>query len=241
MSDLIAIKGIKEGLLVTVSDAEGWADTSQALLARIDQTADFFKGAKVALAVGGRAINAADLGRLRDALSDRGVSLWAVLSDSPLTTNAAQALGLNVALPASTPQTRSVPEKEIDPEEARDEAVLVRHTLRSGRSVRHRGHVIVVGDVNPGAEIVAGGDIVVWGRLRGVAHAGAPFATLQGSSTDGDTGAVVCALDLSPTQLRIAEHIATSPARKGDPKPEMARIKNGQIVAERWNPKGKAE
>jgi septum site-determining protein MinC len=231
MTDQIAIKGIKEGLLVTVSDAEGWADTSQALLARIDQTADFFKGAKVALAVGGRAINAADLGRLRDALSDRGVSLWAVLSDSPLTTNAAQALGLNVALPASTPQARSVPEKEIDSEEARDEAVFLRHTLRSGRSVRHRGHVIVVGDVNPGAEIVAGGDIVVWGRLRGVAHAGA----------DGDAGAVVCALDLSPTQLRIAEHIATSPARKGDPKPEMARIKNGQIVAERWNPKGKAE
>ncbi len=229
MTDLIAIKGIKEGLLVTVSDAEGWADTSQALLARIDQTADFFKGAKVALAVGGRAINAADLGRLRDALSERGVSLWAVLSDSPLTTNAAQALGLNVALPTSTPQAR--PDKEINPEEARDEAVFVRHTLRSGRSVRHRGHVIVVGDVNPGAEIVAGGDIVVWGRLRGVAHAGA----------DGDAGAVVCALDLSPTQLRIAKHIATSPARKGDPKPEMARIKNGQIVAERWNPKGKAE
>ncbi len=229
MTDQIAIKGIKEGLLVTVSDAEGWADTSQALLARIDQTADFFRGAKVALAVGGRAINAADLGRLRDALSERGVSLWAVLSDSPLTTNAAQALGLNVALPTSTPQPR--PEKEINPEEARDEAVFLRHTLRSGRSVRHRGHVIVVGDVNPGAEIVAGGDIVVWGRLRGVAHAGA----------DGDAGAVVCALDLSPTQLRIAEHIATSPARKGDPKPEMARIKNGQIVAERWNPKGKAE
>ena len=241
MSDLIAIKGIKEGLLVSVSDAGGWGDTSQVLLARIDQTADFFKGAKLALAVGGRAINAADLGRLRDALSDRGVSLWAVLSDSPLTTNAAQALGLNVALPATTPQTRSVPEKEVDPEEARDEAVLVRHTLRSGRSVRHAGHVIVIGDVNPGAEIVAGGDIVVWGRLRGVAHAGAPFATLQGSSTDGDTGAVVCALDLSPTQLRIAEHIATSPARKGDPKPEMARIKNGQITAERWSPKGKAE
>ena len=241
MTDQIAIKGIKEGLLVTVSDAEGWADTSRALLARIDQTADFFKGAKVALAVGGRAINAADLGRLRDALSDRGVSLWAVLSDSPLTTNAAQALGLNVALPASTPQARSVPEKEIDPEEARDEAVFLRHTLRSGRSVRHRGHVIVVGDVNPGAEIVAGGDIVVWGRLRGVAHAGAPAATLQGASTNGDTGAVVCALDLSPTQLRIAEHIATSPARKGDPKPEMARIKNGQIVAERWSAKGKSE
>ena len=68
MTDQIAIKGIKEGLLVTVSDAEGWADTSRALLARIDQTADFFKGARVALAIGPRALNAADLGRLRDAI-----------------------------------------------------------------------------------------------------------------------------------------------------------------------------
>jgi len=69
--------------------------------------------------------------------------------------------------------------------------------------------------------------VVVWGRLRGVVHAGA----------GGDAEAVVCALDLSPTQLRIANHIATSPARKGEPKPEMARIRDGQIVAERWSAK----
>ncbi|MBI4770229.1 MAG: septum site-determining protein MinC, partial [Chloroflexi bacterium] len=85
--------------------------------------------------------------------------------------NAAQALGLNIALPATLPQTQ--PEPEVDSEEARDEAVLVRRTLRSGRSVRHPGHVVIIGDVNPGAEIVAGGDIVVWGRLRGVVQAGA--------------------------------------------------------------------
>jgi septum site-determining protein MinC len=141
--------------------------------------------------------------------------------------NAAQALGLNIALPATLPQAQ--PETEVDSEEARDEAVLVQRTLRSGRSVRHAGHVVLIGDVNPGAEVVAGGNIVVWGRLRGIAHAGAA----------GDESAVVCALDLSPTQLRIANHIATSPARKGEPKPEMARIKDGHIVAERWSPKGK--
>ena len=50
---------------------------------------------------------------------------------------------------------------------------------------------------------------------------------------------MVCALDLSPTQLRIANLIATSPARKGEPKPEMARIKDGHIMAERWSSKGK--
>ena len=237
MSDLITIKGIREGLLVTLSEGENWMATSRTLLDRIDQASDFFTGAKLALGVGPRALSAADLGRLRDALSERKVNLWAVLSDSPTTVNAAQALGLIIHLPASTPQTR--PDREVDPEEAREEAVLVRRTLRSGRSVRHGGHVIVIGDVNPGAEIVAGGNVVVWGRLRGVVHAGAPFTTLQGFSTDGDDGAVVCALDLSPTQLRIAHYIAISPARKGEPKPEMARIRNGQIIAERWSTKGK--
>lgn len=220
----ITIKGIRDGLLVTVSEAEGWLETSQTLLARIDQRTDFFKGAKIALAVGPRAVSAADLGRLRDALSERHVSLWAVLSDSPLTVKTAQALGLKIALPTTTPQAQ--PEVEVPSEEAGEGAMLLRRTLRSGRSVRHKGHVVVIGDVNPGAEIVAGGDVVVWGRLRGVVHAGA----------DGDADAVVCALDLSPTQLRIAQHIAISPARKGQPKPEMARVKDEQIVAEVWKP-----
>jgi septum site-determining protein MinC len=228
MSDAIQIKGIREGLLVTVTDAGGWPETSQALMARIDQSADFFKGARLTLDLGPRALPAAELGRLRDLLSERAVSLTTVLSESPLTTNAAQALGLRVALAAAPPASvQAQIEAETDPEEAREEAVLVRRTLRSGRSVRHPGHVVVLGDVNPGAEIVAGGDIVVWGRLRGVAHAGAA----------GDEAAVVCALDLAPTQLRIARLIATSPARRGDPQPEMARVREGHIVAERWTPK----
>jgi len=239
MSDPITIKGIRDGLLMTVGDAETWPVTSQGLLTRIDQAIEFFKGARLALAIGPRPLSAADLGRLRDALSERGVSLWAVLSDSPLTTNAAQALGLNVALPTTGPQPK--PDPEVDPEEAREGAVLVRRTLRSGRSVRHTGHIVVVGDVNPGAEVVAGGDIVVWGHLRGVAHAGAPFISPEGAATDGDAGAIVCALDLSPTQLRIADRIATSPARKGEAKPEIARIKDGRIIAERWSVKGKGE
>jgi septum site-determining protein MinC len=229
MPDPITIKGIREGLLVTVGDGETWPMTAQGLLTRIDQATDFFKGAKLALAVGPRALSAADLGRLRDDLSDRNVSLWAVLSDSPLSVTAAQALGLNVALPTGVPARREQPEREVDSEEARQEAVYLRRTLRSGRSVRHPGHVIVVGDVNAGAEVVADGDVVVWGHLRGTVHAGA----------GGDAEAVVCALDLSPTQLRIADLIAVSPAHRGEPRPEKAHIKDGRIVAERWSARGK--
>lgn len=229
MADSITIKGIRDGLLVTLGDGGTWPTTAQSLVARIDQATDFFKGARLALDIGGRALSAADLGRLRDDLSERDVGLWTVLSESPLTIQAAQALGLNIALPTSSPVSPDTPEPEVNSEEPRQEAVYLRRTLRSGRSVSHAGHVIVVGDVNAGAEIIAGGDIIVWGHLRGTVHAGA----------DGDIGAVVCALDLSPTQLRIANCIAISPPRKGEPHPEMARIRDAQIVAERWSAKGK--
>lgn len=228
MSEAISIKGIREGLLVTLSEAEAWGDTSQALLARIEQSVDFFKGARLALALGARPLSVTDLSNLRSVLSEHNVSLWTVLSDSPATMNSAQSLGINIALPSTLPQSQ--PDPETDSEEAREGAVLARRTLRSGRSVRHPGHVVIIGDVNPGAELVAGGNIVVWGRLRGVAHAGA----------DGDETAIVCALDLSPTQLRIAGHIATSPSRKGEAGPEMARLKNGHIIAERWSARGKS-
>ena len=103
---------------------------------------------------------------------------------------------------------------------------LVRRTLRSGQVVQHPGHVVVIGDVNPGAEIIAGGDVVVWGKLRGIVHAGAI----------GDDGAVVCALSLAPLQLRIGSHIARAPEGREDlpERPEIASVQDGEIVAEPW-------
>jgi len=79
--------------------------------------------------------------------------------------------------------------------------------------------------VNPGAEITAGGDVVVWGRLRGMVHAGA----------EGNPEAVICALDLSPTQIRIAEKISIPPQDKDEKQPEMAFIREDQVIAEPWN------
>jgi septum site-determining protein MinC len=98
--------------------------------------------------------------------------------------------------------------------------------------LRHPGHIVIIGDVNPGAEVVAGGDIVVWGRVRGLVHAGA----LE------DEDAVVCALELAPTQLRIASHIARSPEeRPASAVPEMASVHEGQIVAVPWPTPGPGE
>ena len=214
----VAIKGVKDGLLITLDQGE-WSDVSAGLLARLDESPEFFNGAQIILQLGPRPIGAADLGRLREQLEDHQVALRAVLSDAAATAAAARALGLETALPQA-----AEPEPEFDPEEHGDDALLLRRTLRSGRAIRHPGHVIVLGDVNAGAEIIAGGDVVVWGRLRGTVHAGA----------EGDEKAVICALDLAPTQLRIAGHIAISPPGQGQAVPEVARLRDGHIMAEPW-------
>jgi septum site-determining protein MinC len=226
MQPSVQIKGIREGLLVILGEGS-WDEVHQALLQQLDLQADFLRGARLALDVGNHILKAVDLGQLRDQLSDRGLSLWAVLSNSPTTEQTAQTLGLatRISKPAPDRVIQSV-KTTVDGGEG---AVLVRRTLRSGFSIKHPGNVIIIGDVNPGAEIVAGGDVIVWGHLRGMVHAGA----------EGDDQAIVCALDLAPTQLRIAGHISITPRRRGKPQPEMARVNSGQVVAEFWNPKGK--
>jgi septum site-determining protein MinC len=157
---------------------------------------------------------------LRDQLSEHGISLWAILSESPVTEQTAQNLGLATRVSKPRPSEVQSAAEEV-PENV---ALWVKQTLRSGQRVVYEGHVVIMGDVNPGAEIVAGGSVIVWGRLRGVVHAGA----------HGDAQAVVCALDFSPAQLRIAGEIAISPERKGKPQPEIARLKDGHLVAEPW-------
>ena len=227
----IQIKGIREGLLITLEEG-AWPEVQTALLKHLDDQAEFLhsgnrkESPRLALDVGNQVLKAALLGDLRDEISERGLTLWAVISISATTEQTAQMLGLATRIhnprferPAQATETAVPGGMEV----AAD-AVYVQRTLRSGFKLQHPGHVVVVGDVNPGAEIIAGGDVVVWGRLKGMVHAGAL----------GDENAIVCALDLSPTQLRIADQISIPPQRRGKPHPEMARIQDGQVLAEPW-------
>jgi septum site-determining protein MinC len=224
MGTRIQIKGVKEGLLVVLGEGE-WLDLRQDLLVTIDQRIDFFRGAKLFIDVGNLILRAVEMGQLRDDVSGRGLILWGVLSNSPTTESTAQMLGLATRLskPSAVLQQRNqaVPETHF---EDGDEAILVRRTLRSGYSLKYPGHVVILGDVNPGAEVVAGGNIIVWGRLLGSVHAG----------SERDDNAVVCSLDLSPMQLRIGERIAVISPKKVKPLPEMALVRNEQVVTETW-------
>lgn len=106
------------------------------------------------------------------------------------------------------------------------QALLIRRTVRSGQVVHYAGTVVVFGDVNPAAEVIAEGDVIVLGKLRGVVHAG----------SGGNDSAVVGALILAPTQVRIGKQVARAPdEQRRHPWPaEIARIRGGQIVVEPW-------
>jgi septum site-determining protein MinC len=133
------------------------------------------------------------------------------------------------SLEASAPAL-AVPDplEELEPDEDLDEEAqyikAVVGPIRSGVILEHRGHVVIFGDVNPGAEVRAEGNIIVLGRLRGIAHAG----------IGSDTGFIL-ALRLEPQQLRIARMVArAADSDAGSREPELAHITNGGILVERY-------
>lgn len=233
MTDSIVIKGINQGVLAALPNGRGWADVTAELVKLIEQRGAFFKGAQLVLDMSTHQITPDDLLILSDRLQTYDVHLVGVLSEEATVRAAAEELGLATDLadipppvvPSRPTAAEGALDEEIDSEEYGTVGVLIKRTLRNGRTVRSSGHVVVIGDVNYGAQIIAVGDIIVWGKLRGVVHAGAK----------GDESAVVCALDLAPTQLRIASLISVPPQEhRKNPRPEMAHISGGRIEAVPW-------
>jgi len=219
---LIQIKGLRDGLLVSLNDAP-WDEQLSVLMSHVDEQPSFFQGARLALDVSSQILHVNELVDLRDKLSERGISLWAVLSESPTTEQTSQLLGLATRI--SKPRPQEAVDFGVE-EHGEGTALFLDRTLRSGVRIEFEGHVVVLGDVNPGAEIVAEGNIIVWGRLRGMAHAG----------SDGNREAVVCALDLAPMQLRIADEVAPATIAYGSSKAQLARINSdGKLLVENWS------
>lgn len=105
---------------------------------------------------------------------------------------------------------------------------IITGTIRSGQKIETPFSLVVIGDVNPGADLVAGGDIVVIGSLRGTAHAGA--------YDDKGIDKFILALNMQPVQLRIGSVISRGSSEKSS-NAEIARIDNRRIIVENFNPK----
>jgi septum site-determining protein MinC len=104
-------------------------------------------------------------------------------------------------------------------------AMRLRRSLRSGQKVEHRGDVIVEGNVNDGAEVLAEGSVVVLGRLQGLVHAG----------TGGDEEAAVYARVFEAPQVRICFKVGSMD--RSDPwwgRPAVVSLEDGVVVVSQW-------
>ena len=212
---MIAIKGSKDGLRLQLDESVAWAELLEALRGQLVQAANFFNGAQVMVDIGERALAEDQFAELIELMLQHGLRPESLASTARESRNAARAAGI-----VARPLTRDVAESD-----ERGEAAFVQRTVRSGQVVRHYGHITVLGDLNAGGEIIAGGNVIVWGRLRGTVHAGAL----------GDRSAMICALELEPTQLRIADLSARSPEGGANTFAEVAFVENGQINVEAWD------
>jgi septum site-determining protein MinC len=178
-----------------------WADLWQQLKQRLDGGDRFWQpGTVVHLMARDRLLDARQLQAIADALSEVQLQLKRVSTSRRQTAVAAATAGYSVEQQAAvTHLSQSI----TTPQAPLADPLYIQTTVRSGVEIRHPGTIVVLGDINPGSSVIADGDILVWGRLRGVAHAGA----------SGNTQCRIMALQMEPTQLRIAESVARAPEK----------------------------
>jgi septum site-determining protein MinC len=172
-------------------------------------------GTLVHLLAGDRLLDTRQLQEIHNTLEDAGLDLQTIQTRRRQTAVAAATAGYNVEQQRIGPDLSG---EEKPPSSLFAEPLYLKTTLRSGIEIRHPGTVVVVGDVNPGGSIVADGDIIICGSLRGIAHAGAR----------GDRASVIFALRMEPTQLRLADLVARAPALDRV-EPEIACASEGII------------
>lgn len=230
----IVVRGTRDGLVIVLPQLGTMREIVRALAARISGAAGFFQGAEVVLDYGTRAVDAEELAILRQLLDERRITLRTVTATGFESRSALRALGYSPLSAMPQPPVKGE-ETRFVPATPRDELPVryARRTFRSGMSLHHPGHLTIMGDINAGAEVTATGDIVVFGAVRGVVHAGA----------QGDVGALIAALVLTPTQLRIGPVYGrpTAPQAQAAPGaptwgggPCIARIDGGEIAIVPW-------
>ena len=202
--DIVKIKGTKSGLQLVFSNGAEFEAIEQDILRKLRSGSGFFvRGTEIF--VPKETFPEEQMERLRKIFHQHGLMFR---------TEARQ-----TQKPA---ETQSAPSQGEKPGDAH-QMMVVNKTLRGGQEICTKNSVLVCGNVNPGAQIIAGGSIDIRGTCRGMVHAGAY----------GDTSAVVIADRLMPTQIRIANLIARSPDNPEEAgKAERASIKDGTIVIE---------
>ncbi|HEX2927829.1 MAG TPA: septum site-determining protein MinC [Ruminiclostridium sp.] len=221
----VTFKGTVNGLTIILKNEADFAEIVECMRDKVISAGKFFRGAKLAVRYKGRILNDKEKSELLEILvKDSGARIESFEEDKD-TVSAVP----NSAQDKTVERKNQIKKYMFFKGIEEGQTKFYRGTVRSGQLVNFDGNLVILGDVNPGAVIEATGNIVVMGLLRGVVHAG----------SDGNKEAIVAALGLNPTQLRIADIITRPPDEKGlvgNPIPELAYVKDDMLYVERFLP-----
>lgn len=212
MNNNVLIKGNKYGLTIILDPLTDFEIIKEDLTKKIKEASKFFDQAKLALTFEGRVITNEEQKELVEVLTNNSTIEVICILDS-------------------NDKEEDNFKKKLDEklqELSFNTGQFYKGTLRSGQMLEFEHSIIIIGDINPGAKVIAKGNIIVLGSFRGTAYAGA----------NGNENAFVVALEMIPMQIKIGDTIGRAPdqASKDNIKePQIAFVENGHIVIEALN------
>jgi len=188
----VIFKGGKNGISIILSEDASYNQIADSLREKIRSSSKFFADATTTIAFKGKQLPEDEILSLIDIIKSETNMSISFIEDLTGVVDIKKEKEKKV-------ESRKKPKSISDI--VTDGAYFHRNGLRNGQAINHSGSVVILGDVNAGAEIIAEGNVVVFGAIRGMVHAGSA----------GDETAFVCALSMWPTQLRIASKITYFP------------------------------
>jgi septum site-determining protein MinC len=199
MNNSVIIKGNKYGIIVVLNPDLPFEELKLEIAEKFKESSKFFENAKMAISFEGRKLSNEEQREILDIIGENtDMHIVCIMENDPVTEDTFK---------------KTVEQKLL--ELNNNTGQFYKGILRSGASLEFETSVIIIGDVNHGARVVSKGNIIVLGALKGNAFAGAT----------GNTNSFVVALDMSPTQIRIADTIARAPD-----KPQKQEVKEAKIA-----------
>ncbi len=213
MNQPVVIKGNKSGLIVHLDDQMEFSELKEKVEEKFTSSSDFLGAAQIALSFEGRKLSEDQKYELMECIREHSQLDIVCLIDDDAQKEAYFTKTLEEKLTALNTNSGQ----------------FYKGTLRSGQVVEFETSIVILGDVNVGAQVVSAGNVVVLGKLLGTVYAGA----------SGKENCFVVALQMNPTQIRIADIIARSPDEKQETKLEtkIAFAEKGDIYIEPLNRK----
>ncbi len=242
--EIISLKGTRLGILMSIVEDEPFSKVLECLEHRFKSNRQFFGNSPISLDLGWREIDEEELDGLLSLFQREKIHLMGIISSSLNTRRVCESRGLKVIIGrlgladhkgreklmkrrevqrSSSPSFQSTVEVEQHKAlKGTDDTLLIRKTVRSGQKIEFSGNLVIMGDVNPAAEVRSGGDLIILGALRGIAHAG--YNNKEGNP-------VIIAFKFRPTQIKIKDVMVNKFDKKivKSKQPVIATLKEGVI------------